>query len=217
MSTPYTLRFLKRANLSPSVAAVGGPSVAIDTSAGLFRTSTNLVPVSLTVAAGTNRALIFLIGNQNTLTVSSVAYTTGSGGAWSKIGSVITGVFDFEIWASIGPSTGAVTAQATMSGTITPDTDGVLYSMQNVDQTTPADGYNSAFPSVNTVSTTLSSGGMVLAQYAGGSAPGAITSGAEDYTDVNNAFWRAGHNSSTGTVAWTNNGDILQICNVRKA
>lgn len=189
-------------------------AVALDTFAGIIRTSTNTIPVSLTVASGhSNLALVFLIASENNLTVSSVA--GGGGGAWAKIDSVASAPFNFEIWALAGPSTGSVTATATMSGTITPDNNGVLYSLYNVDQTTVADGYASG--TGHSLSTTLSSGGMVIAQLDAGGDPGVIVTGTEDYNSVNNAFWRTGHNSVSGTVAWTASGNLMQICNVRKA
>lgn len=205
---------------SAIVGGGGGPSVALDVAAGnLVTGANNLIPVSLTVAAGSNRALVFLIGNGADLTVSSIAYTAGSGGTWARLGGTSNaGLRELEIWSSVAPSTGAVTVQVTMSGNVTPsDGVGVLYSLQNVDQGTPLDGYASNEGAV-TISTTLSSGGMVLGQLIAQANAAPILVGSEDYSNATNEFWKAGHNSGSGTLTWTSvSANTMDICNVRKA
>lgn len=198
-------------------AGAAAPSVALDVAAGSITTgAVNVASQSLTVANQSNRALVILIGNISTLTVSAVAYTAGSGGAWAKLGSIVDSNRELEIWSSVAPSTGSVTAQATFSGNNTLDLNLVLYSVYNVDQTTPLDGYASV-ASAATLSTTLSSGGMVIGHVLNGSDPGAITVGNEDYNASNNGFWRGAHNSGSGVLTWTNAGNIIDMCNVRKA
>ena len=67
------------------------------------------------------------------------------------------------------------------------------------------------------MSATLSSGGLVFALLQAPSDPGAIVTGTQDYSAVNNEFWRYGHNAASGTVAWTTAaaGRGMQGCNVR--
>lgn len=217
MSSPYILRFLRRANLGPSVVGAGGPDVALDVAAGGLTHSGATNSQTITVAPNVNKALIALIANDNTLTVSGVIYTAGSGGAWAKLNSFSTGNHEIEIWSSVAPSNGSVTVQATYSGTITQDANLVLYSLFNVDQTTPLDGYVSG-ANVVTLTTTLSSGGLILAHVGANTNPGVIITGTEDYNDAFNEFWKTGHNAASGTVAWTTSGTgAMNVCNVRAA
>lgn len=208
----------------PLIPAVAGPDVALDVFAGnLVTGATNLVDVSLTVASNSNRVLVAMLGNDTTLTVSGIAFTAGSAtGSWNKLGSIVSGggTRELEIWTCVGPSTGSITVRATFSGNFTP-TDGVmgLYSLYNVDQTTPADGYVSdGSNAVVTLSTTLSSGGMVLGMIVGGSAIQPIVTGTQDYNNAVNQFWAIGHNAASGTMTWSNaaNGRGINVANIRK-
>lgn len=200
------------------------PSPAIDSVAGNTASSASLTTVStsLTVASNSTRAMIALIGNNQAataLTVVSVAYTAGSGGAWAKLGSIIasSGANGLEIWYSTGPSTGSVTAQATMSGTGAGGSNNlVLYSVYNAP--TPADTYTSSIAA--TVSISVAASGLVLAYLISNGSPGAITQGVQDYSDPGSVggFFYAGHNSGTNpvTVAWTTtaNGRGINACRV---
>lgn len=195
-----------------------GPSVAQDGSAvaGLVHTGTTNSQ-TITVGVNVNKAIIALIGNDNSFTVSAVDYTAGSGGAFVKLGSVASANFELEIWSSVAPAAGSTTVRATYSGTITQDAMLLLHSLYNVDQATPVDGYAVNAADTNSVSTTLSSGGLVLGCAVKSPNPDPIVSGTQDYSDAFNANWRAAYNSASGTIGWTTNTPLINLCNVRKA
>jgi len=194
-------------------------AVTLDVFAGSRVTNTGIATIdeSLKVASNSNRALFVLVGNDSSLTVSSVSYTVGSGGVWAQVGSRTNGVHINEIWSSVAPSTGSVTIRVTLSGNITVDCNSNVYSLYNVDQTTPADGYASAI-SGNTITAVQTSGGMAIGHFQGISSFGAITAGVEDFANINNEDWRAAHNSASGTLTYTNTpgGVTIDACNVRQ-
>jgi hypothetical protein len=194
-------------------------AVSIDTQISAIGTANagngNAISATLTVANNTNRGLVALIGNDDTLTVNTVAYTTGSGGAWAKLGGPISnGQREYEIWTSIGPSTGSVTVKATYSGAGVLDEMVQLYSLFNTDQTTLADGFASNNTGTSSLNVTISSGGMGLCAGAFASNPDPIINGTQDLTDTVNDFWRAAH-ATDGVFAWTAGGRVLVGCNVR--
>lgn len=211
----------------PGVAA--HPAVAIDVAGGIGNVGvTNLITKTSTIAANPNRCLVALLVNGISLTVSGIAYTLGSG-TWNKLGSVVAGggTRNLEIWSSVAPvdSGGSVTIQATHSGNFAVNDDGwlVLYSLYNVDQGTPVDGYASdGGASTVTLSTTVTAGGMMLCQLvSGGGVITPMVTGIQDFTTTNNLVCVAGHNTGSGTVfcTWTNavNGRGINACNVRAA
>jgi hypothetical protein len=202
----------------------GGPSVAIDTqNSALIADSGNTVSVTLTVANQSNRALVALIDNSQSRTVSGVTYTAGSGGAWTQLGTVLNpgaGV-ELEIWTSTAPSAGSITVQATLSSNLGGGADAVmqLYSLYNVDQTTPADGYASA-QSTETLDVSSSASAMALCSLCSVSNPDPIISGTNDLSNNSNIFWRAAHfqTGPTATFTWTAaTPRAINGCNVRKA
>lgn len=209
----------------PQYLAVPSNPVAIDAfNSNLVTGATALIPVTINpVGTNGNRALVALISNDNTLTVTGVAYTAGSGGSWgSAIGTVVDGNREYEIWVSKAPTTGLVTVQATLSGNIGAfDGVMVLYSMYNVDQTTPVDGYASTIAAVANLAVVISSGGMSLVHIGCNASPGVITQGIEDAALSGNSIWRSAHNTGSGSVttAWPTdaNGRGLDGVNVRKA
>lgn len=198
-------------------------AVTIDTqNSTLIAESGTTVSVTLTVANQSNRALVALIGNSSSRTISGVAYTAGSGGAWAKLGSILNGGagVEYEIWSSVAPSTGSVTVQATFSSTINAGSDGVIemYSLYNVDQTTPVDGYASA-PSTETLNVTSDATGMALCSHISVSNPDPLSGGGtNDLSDANNNFWRAAHfqTGPTATFTWVAASPrVINGCNVR--
>lgn len=201
----------------------GTPSVAIDTqNSAVIVDSGSAVSVTLTVANQSNRALVALVGNNQTKTFSGVAYTAGSGGAWALLGSIVTTQYEYEIWTSVAPSTGSVTVQATLSSAIGGGADAIiqLYSLYNVDQTTPADGYASA-PATETLNVTSAATGMALCSFGSSSNADPIISGTNDLVDNQNLFWRAAHfqTGPTATFTWQSGAGprVINGCNVRKA
>lgn len=179
-----------------------------------------------TVASNSNRALVALIANDNTLTVSGVAYTAGSGGTWTKLGAIVAGGGSrgLEIWSSIAPSSGTVTTQATFSGNIGA-LDGVMtvYSLFGVDQTTALDGYvSNGATSVASIAVTTTTGSLALAQLITNATPGAGKNGTtQDATNSNNELYFVGHNTGSGSLVtgWTTDpaGRGINACNVRAA
>jgi hypothetical protein len=209
------------ANSLAWISATGQIPVTIDTSNGNLATgAVSTVSVTLSVANNSNRVLVALIGNDNTLTVSGVAFTSGSAsGTWTKLtGSMSNPPREEEIWYVTGPSTGSVTVQATFSGNIVSDGVIVLYSLYNVNQSTPVDTYTSTVATTESLSVSTSASNLVLVMLAAAAAQGAITSGVQDYTNSNNSIWAAGHNTdpSSATVSWANsaNGRGMDGCNV---
>lgn len=199
--------------------AVSGPSVALDTfNHNLVTGATNLVSVSLTVASNANKVLVALIGSDATLTVSSVAYTSGSGGAWAKLNSASAGAREYEIWSSVAPSNGSVTVQATYSGNFGGG-DGVvqLYSLYNVNQSTPINNYASG-GTVDSLVVTSDANGLALCGFCAAGNPDPLTGGGtNDMSDVNNSAWRAAHFNSSPTATFTyatGFGRLTNGCNV---
>src|SRR5438445_1351483 len=138
--------------------AVDNFNIAIATAVG------STVSLALAVANNPNRALVALIGVEGSLTVASVAYTSGSGGTWTKLGSMTTASGRYqEIWSSVNPSTGVPNVQVTFSVTLTGDGTLMLHSLYNVLQTTPVDTYTTE-PTANALTLTVNTttGNMAL-------------------------------------------------------
>lgn len=119
-----------------------------------------------TIAAGhTNLVLVFLIVLDDTgsRTVSSIS---GAGVTWSPFATGAgNGRFRGAVWFAIGAiSTGAQTLTVTMSGAVTNQTGGYVYSYYNVNQTTPLAGAVFTI-SGNNVITVASGDGAAMSQF----------------------------------------------------
>lgn len=201
----------------------GGGTVTFDTAKGAFSTSgTTTDTGAFTVAAGSNLALVCTGSTDVTAitSVTGVTFTAGSAsGSWTQQGTIYTnGDRKFDTWYVTGPATGSTNVRFTWDGTISGGDGAVVcMALQGVDQTTPLDSCQDVASSTVTMNATLSSGGMVFALLQAPGNPGAIVTGTEDYAAVNNEFWRFGHNSASGTVAWTTaaQGRGMRGCNVR--
>lgn len=198
-------------------------AVTIDTqNSGFISESGTTVSATLTVANQANRVLVALIGNSTSRTVSGVAYTAGSGGSWAQLGSILNGGagIEYEIWSSVAPSTGSVTVQATLSATINAGADAVIqvYSLYNVDQVTPVDGYASA-SNTNTLNVTSDATAMALCSHVSSGDPDPLSGGGTgDLSNVNNQFWKAAHfqTGPTATFSWVAaSPKLINGCNVR--
>lgn len=169
------------------------------------------VATSLAVAAGANRVLVALIGNSGALTVNGVAYTAGSGGAWQRF----NGAGALDIWFSVAPALGAVTVEATFSGSIAvADGEIALYSINDADQTTPLNGF--ANGTVSPISLTSPVGDIALAMATSGG-PFTTFNPAQDATDVWNAYYVPAHQAGAGATGWTftnGAGPTWVACNV---
>lgn len=214
--------FIPRPNCPAMFAPEGSPSVALDTVAGnLVTGAVSVNDVSLTVAANSNRMLVAMIDNTASRTVSSVAYTAGSGGAWTLLGSAVTGGGnDVEIWYSSAPSTGAITVRTTYSGTMGAfDGNVVLYSLYNA--TTPTTYTSDVVGTSPTISLSLSAGGMMLGECVANGALTPVLTGTQDYDNSSNDIHNAAHNTGSGsvTITWTGaaNARGINACAVPKA
>lgn len=155
------------------------------------------VATSLTVGAGSNRVLVALIGNSGGLTVNGVAYTAGSGGAWQRF----NGAASQDIWFSVAPALGAVTVEATFSGSIAAsDGEIALYSLNDADQVTVLNGF--ANGTVSPINVTSPVGDIALAMAKSGGAFTAFNP-AQDASDVWNAYYVPAHQAGAGATSWT--------------
>lgn len=184
----------------------GAGNVTFDKAAGNLVTgavSINDVTIN-PVAAGA--VLVALIGNDNTLTVNSVAYTAGGSGSWTKIGSVVSGNRELEIWVNSTPAVGSNTIRTTYSANLGA-TDGVAVVLSFLGGTsTVANTYTSDnVGTAPTITLTASAGAMIAAMAVANGALSPVLSGTEDYNNVNNDFWNVAHKLGSGstTITWT--------------
>lgn len=175
-------------------------AVTIDTrDADLAGASGTTQQRTITVAANSNRCLFAILGSASAVDVSGVAFTSGSGGTWTKV----HGVTPLEIWRCTAPSTGSVTVEATWPSSVV-DRYMNLYSLYDVDQTTPAGG-GVVGSAVNTLSATTGANDMGLFIWAAAANnPSPWSVGTETYANVFNIYWSSGHStgspSSTSTI-----------------
>lgn len=204
----------------------GSIPVAKDTASTLALTSSGAAVTSnaITVGNNANRCLVAIcISDIDTRTVSSVAYATGSGGAWTFVGRLANADKTIEIWTSLAPATGSTTVTSTWSAVTTSDNALEILSLYNVHQTTPANNFNSAGSNTVTIDITAGSvNDMAVVGVVANASPGVITAGTEDSNGISGSAYRTGHNgggASSNTVAWTTSAVCRGIagCNVKAA
>lgn len=109
-------------------------------------TSGTTCDVSITIAANSDRALfalvVYALGAQNFAT----GVTQGVGGtAFTEIGKTNNDGREAQAWCLLNPSSGTHTIRATVPSTISGDVALFVYSLYNVNQTTPYDNFNFGF------------------------------------------------------------------------
>lgn len=140
-------------------------AVAFDTFIAGAGTTVSCPNRTLTVGAGSNRALIVLVvlQNPNTAVVSSI---TGAGATWAGAADgtrANTTNERLEIWHGTNPTTGSQTVTTTITGTLSGECWPVVMSFNGVDQTTPVSGYVSSIATASLAVTTVS-GDAIAAQ-----------------------------------------------------
>jgi hypothetical protein len=171
------------------------------------------VSQSITVANNFNRLLLAFINTSDggvERTVTSVAYTAGSGSPWSLVGvENADGITrKTEVWASIGPSVGSCTVQANFDNAPAAGSCLALVSVYNALQTNVAEAVNYTEENngnVVSLAVTTPTNGLAVVNVTGASALGAITSGTEILNYTGNDFYRVGIGSTppTTTISWT--------------
>ena len=108
-------------------------AVGLDTLVYHFNTN-NTGDIPITVAANTNRVLVFLISISDTATVA-VSSVTGAGATWSQVGTGGTNI-RVAVWKGLNPTAGAQTVTVTLTAIPSSDWGGHLYSLFDADQVT---------------------------------------------------------------------------------
>lgn len=165
------------------------------------------IGTTITVATGhQNLAIVALIGFQDTgsATISNVS---GAGATWSQFSTGVgLGSVQGAIWVGIAPTTGAQTVTATISGTgATGVTSLVVYSMYNVNQTTPLLG--AVYTTTGGQAITAATGDMPLSTQFDTNTQRTVTgcTTATDSTGFTSIGWSATHcvTSPTSTFTWS--------------
>jgi hypothetical protein len=179
-------------------------AVTINTSGIVAIGTTSAANISLSAAQGGNNAIALELGTSlGGRNATSITYTSGSGNAFVRLGSTVSGSLVSEIWSSIGPSS-TVTIKVGLNVSTAGDISITGYSLSGVDQTTAMDGYTFTTANV-TLTVTTNSGSLALAMVQKNPDPSTMIQGIRDQNTVNNQFWSAGHNTnaSTATLQWT--------------
>lgn len=188
-------------------------AVLYDTSAVNASGSGTTISQAITVGINSDRILIAFINSNDGVTerfVTGVVYTAGSGGAWAFVGVMNPDGVNrkTEIWASIGPSTGSDTVQATFDGAPAAGSSMALVSVYNALQTSVATAV--AYTEQNTsgivtLAVTTPVDGLAIVNVTANSSPGVITSGIEILAYSNSDLYRTGYGSTppTTTISWT--------------
>lgn len=132
-------------------------AVTVDTSASNTAADTSSsMTINVTVAAGSNRALVVGIGwRQNVVPTVSGASCSG----WTALGSIVINSARTVQWGCTAPATGAQTITVSWNDTFGQDVAGYVISLAGVNQSTPFADYttatgSSAAPSVTVPNTT---------------------------------------------------------------
>lgn len=182
-------------------------AVGYDTHVTTAASSGTTIDCTLTVASNSNRLAVMIITmTQNSPSVSGVAYTSGSGGTWTLLGTHVGGVRMTSIWYSTAPSTGSITARATLA-TIDLGGAATLYSLYDCDQTTPMDGYVSGGVT-NDLTLTSAVGDLGLFGGVFATSPGTITPGTTDYSATPYDFARVQRASGASSIVFDYNDGI---------
>lgn len=199
-------------------------ATALDTNGSAIASSGTTIDKTITVGSNSNRVLVLLQSSDSAANhVSSVAYTSGSGGTWTLVANTKTnnGQRESEIWCSIAPSTGSVTVRVTMVNTIAGDATNDLHSFYNADQTAPCNGGTNG-GIVSSIGVTTQSDSMaayvVLTPGGPGTFSGAAT--ASDSQAAFNGFHDFLHGTGNGgtlTLTWTNSARSVSAINVKAA
>ena len=191
-------------------------AVGYDTGAGNGWGGGTTCDVTLTVAANSNRALTAKVSIDATASLSSVAYTSGSGDAWTSVGSQVSGDRKTYIYRSTNPSSGSVTVRFTFSLTFSGNFGRCrVDSYYNVDQTTPCDGFASG-GTVTSLAVTSAVGDAAVLVTAANTDIGTVTPGTTDETGTFYKMHRA-DGEATVTFTWTNGSRSVSGCNINAA
>lgn len=203
---------LRNLFVGSAVEEGGGGSVAFDTGVINDAGTGTTVSQAITVADNPNRILIAVVGSGEApaLSVTGVAYTSGSGGTWSSIGVLGGDDRITEFWASIGPSTGSVTAQATFSGAANGGSVLALISLHGALQTSVAaacTNYTENNTSgVVSLTVTTATDGMAIVVCQSNSSIGAIVNGTQAFTPAGPTIRNGGYrsdNAGSTVISWT--------------
>ena len=187
-------------------------AVAIDTSAGGWSggASVSTLDVTLTVGSNSDRCLVLAISNESTTdTISGVAFTSGSGGTWTKLCGKVGGASTSELWYCVAPSTGSVTVRVTYSAANAGQY-AYMWSVYGVDQTTPmAGGTTNPNLSDTTINVTVTSDDIAFLSQSGG-IPNPWSAGTQSDTQVHNSYHSAGYDTDAATATFTINNALGQ-------
>lgn len=195
-------------NFGTSDVAVLPSDVSLDTeNQNNVGTGNTSVATTITVATGhQNLAIVALIGFQDTAS-ASITNVSGAGATWSSFATGVgLGNMSGAIWVGIAPTTGAQTVTATISGTgATGVTSLIVYSMYNVNQTTPLSG--AVFTTAGGNVITAAAGDMPLSAQFDTNTNRTVTgcNTATDTTGFTSIGWSATHcvASPTSTFTWS--------------
>lgn len=164
--------------------------------------------VSITVASGNSNRLLVVIANTDTDTdvdITSVAFTLQGGSANTDAFSYFNFASDVgrrqEVWYFIAPAEGNATIRATFASAVGGSV--AAYSLYNVDQTTPLDGFvkGGAGLSLNVTSATDD---YCIAEFVDNGATPSYTSGTNDLNVAGNSvFGKTGYANGAATVTFT--------------
>ena len=205
MTDNYTVMRARKPFGIPIVVG-GPPAVAIDVEDHAVVSSGTTVSTSLTVGSNANKIILAVVISVDSAAVTGITYTAGSGGGFTFIDKMNFGARTIEFWESIAPDDGAITCEATVDVTVTNELILQLYSLYNVDQTTPTDNYAELEGSNDIIQpVTITEGGLGVGVICTNDSIGAINAPAiEDGRHQDNQVWAWGHDDAvpTATIGW---------------
>lgn len=186
-------------------------AVTFDTSGSLISNNSTTRDVSITVGAGSDRALVaFVTRYDGTTSASSVAVTTGGYGdsrdQFTFLGKClypITGMI--EIWYLVNPPSGSITIRSTLPSSPSNEHGLAVMSFAGVSQSNPIDNFTSATTTGGFGAIASSANNMVVCGISD-AANRTITNGTVAETGVWQQFDDFAYSVGSASFQWTFSG-----------